>query len=60
MVECYGRTLCAEVRLPMEAEEAKGPKDRIRKKNSTSELKSSHQSSVRNQGSRKKMRLSNT
>ena len=60
MVECYERTLCAEIRLnQMEAKEAKGRKDRGRKKNLTSEFEIKPSSSVGNQGSRKKMRLSN-
>ena len=61
MVECYVRTLCAEIRFnQMKAEKAKGRKDRGRKKNLTSEFEIKPSSSVRNQGGRKKMRLSNT
>ena len=61
MVECYERTLDAETRLnQMKAEEAKGCKDRGRKKSLTSEFEIKPSSSERNQGSRKKIRLSNT
>ena len=60
MFECYEKTLCAEIRLnQMKAEEAKGCKDRGRKKNLTSEFEIEPSSSERNQGSRKRMRLPN-
>ena len=49
MVECYERTLCVEIRLnQMEAEEAKGRKDRGRKKNLISEFEIKPSSSERN------------
>ena len=60
MAECYERALCAEFRLnQMKAEKAKGHKDRGRKKNLTSEIVIKPSSSEKDQGSRKKMKLSN-
>ena len=60
MAECYKRALCAEFRLnQMKAEKAKGRKDRGRKENLTSEIVIKPSSSEKDQGSRKKMRLSN-
>ena len=61
MVECYGRTLCAEIRLnSMEIEEANGCKDKGRKKNLTNKFEIKPSSPEKDQGSRKKMRLPNT